>query len=93
MAWIEFMIASQSNPAIHPHMRATSVRFVANIRYAVKGLVPNAEIDEVADGIAATVDGLFANCRGLRQGRFRRGAPHVLPLHVSADTADLNRNR
>lgn len=58
-AWMQFMMASQSEPSIRHLMRVTGVRFVSNIRFAVKELVPKSEIDDVADGIAAMIDGFF----------------------------------
>jgi TetR/AcrR family transcriptional repressor of bet genes len=58
-AWMQFMMASQSEPTIRHLMRVTGTRFVSNIRYAVRGLVPKSEIDDVADGIAAMIDGFF----------------------------------
>ena len=59
MAWMQFMMTSQNDPAIRQLMRITGARFVSNIRYAVKDLVPKSEIDDVADGIAAIIDGFF----------------------------------
>jgi TetR/AcrR family transcriptional repressor of bet genes len=59
MAWMQFMMTSQNDPAIRQLMRITGARFVSNIRYAVKNLVPKSEIDDVADGIAAMIDGFF----------------------------------
>lgn len=59
MAWMQFMMTSQSDPVIRNLMRITGARFVSNIRYAVKDLVPKSEIDDVADGIAAVIDGFF----------------------------------
>lgn len=59
MAWMQFMMTSQNDPAIRQLMRVTGARFVSNIRYAVKDLVPKSEIDDVADGIAAMIDGFF----------------------------------
>jgi TetR/AcrR family transcriptional repressor of bet genes len=58
-AWMQFMMASQSEPRIRELFRLTGARFVSNIRYAVKDLVPKSEIDDVADGIAAMIDGFF----------------------------------
>jgi TetR/AcrR family transcriptional repressor of bet genes len=59
MAWMQFMMTSQNDPAIRQLMRITGARFVSNIRFAVKDLVPKSEIDDVADGIAAMIDGFF----------------------------------
>ena len=59
MAWMQFMMTSQNDPVIRQLMRITGARFVSNIRYAVKDLVPKSEIDDVADGIAAMIDGFF----------------------------------
>ena len=59
MAWMQFMMTSQNDPAIRQLMRITGARFVSNIRYAVKELVAKSEIDDVADGIAAIIDGFF----------------------------------
>jgi len=58
-AWMQFMMDSQSDPGMRHIMRVTGARFVSNIRYAVKELVPKPEIDDVADGIAAIIDGFF----------------------------------
>lgn len=59
VAWMQFMMTSQNDPVIRQLMRITGARFVSNIRYAVKDLVPKSEIDDVADGIAAMIDGFF----------------------------------
>ncbi len=59
VAWMQFMMTSQSDPGIRHIMQVIGARFVSNIRYAVKGLVPEPEIDDVADGIAAMIDGFF----------------------------------
>lgn len=59
VAWMEFMMASQSDPSIRQLMLVTGARFVSGIRYAMKDLVPKSEIDDVADGIAAIIDGFI----------------------------------
>lgn len=58
-AWMQFMMESQCEQGTRHIMRVTGARFVSNIRYAVRSLVPKAEIDDVADGIAAIIDGFF----------------------------------
>ena len=58
-AWMQFMMASQGDPRIRKLFRLTGARFVSNLRYAVRGLVPKSEVDDVADGIAAMIDGFF----------------------------------
>jgi TetR/AcrR family transcriptional repressor of bet genes len=73
MAWIQFMVASQSEPQIAHLYRLTGARFVSNIRYAVKQLVPRTEVDDVVDGIAAMVDGFFWQMAGdFDEGDFPR---------------------
>jgi TetR/AcrR family transcriptional repressor of bet genes len=58
-AWMQFMMESQSDQGIRDLLRVTGSRFVSNIRFAVRGLVPANEVDDVADGIAAMIDGFF----------------------------------
>jgi TetR/AcrR family transcriptional repressor of bet genes len=58
-AWMQFMMESQSDQSIRDLLRLTGARFVSNIRFAVRGVVPAAEVDDVADGIAAMIDGFF----------------------------------
>ncbi|MBN9072006.1 MAG: transcriptional regulator BetI [Rhizobiales bacterium] len=63
-AWMQFMLASQSEPRIKHLFQLTGARFVSNIRYAVKQLVPAQEVDDVVDGIAAMIDGFFWQIAG-----------------------------
>lgn len=58
-AWVQFMVNALNDPGIFHLYRLTGARFVSNIRYAVKGLVPADEVDDVVDGIAAIIDGFF----------------------------------
>lgn len=64
VAWMQFMIASQSEPRIKHLYHLTGVRFVSNIRYAVRLLVPAADVEDVTDGIAALIDGFFWQITG-----------------------------
>lgn len=63
-AWMQFMLASQSEPRIKHLFQLTGARFVSNIRYAVKQLVPREEVDDAVDGIAAMIDGFFWQIAG-----------------------------
>jgi TetR/AcrR family transcriptional repressor of bet genes len=58
-AWMQFMLHSQSEPQIEHLYHLTGARFVSNIRYAVKQLVPPEDVDDTVDGIAAMIDGFF----------------------------------
>jgi TetR/AcrR family transcriptional repressor of bet genes len=64
VAWMQFMIASQSETRIRHLYHLTGARFVSNIRYAVRQLVPAADVDDVTDGIAALIDGFFWEIAG-----------------------------
>lgn len=59
VTWMQFMIAAQTEPRIKHLYHLTGARFVSNIRYAVKQLVPANEVDDIVDGIAALIDGFF----------------------------------
>lgn len=58
-AWMQFMIASQTEPRIKHLYHLTGARFVSNIRYAVKQLVPASQVDDTVNGIVALIDGFF----------------------------------
>ena len=58
-AWMQFMLHSQSEAQIEHLYHLTGARFVSNIRYAVKQLVPPEDVDDTVDGIAAMIDGFF----------------------------------
>jgi TetR/AcrR family transcriptional repressor of bet genes len=64
VAWMQFMIAAQSEPRIKHLYQLTGVRFVSNIKYAVRGIVPPGDIDDLSDGIAALIDGFFWQIAG-----------------------------
>jgi TetR/AcrR family transcriptional repressor of bet genes len=64
VAWMQFMIASQSEAQIKHLYHLTGARFVSNIRYAVRQLVPAKDVDDVTDGIAALIDGFFWEIAG-----------------------------
>ncbi|HVT50037.1 MAG TPA: transcriptional regulator BetI [Dongiaceae bacterium] len=64
VAWMQFMIAAQSEPRIKHLYALTGARFVSNIRYAVRRLVPSGDVDDVTDGIAALIDGFFWQIAG-----------------------------
>ncbi|RAZ88811.1 transcriptional regulator BetI [Mesorhizobium hawassense] len=59
VTWAQFMIAAQTEPRIKHLYHLTGARFVSNIRYAVKQLVPTDQVDDTVDGIAALIDGFF----------------------------------
>jgi TetR/AcrR family transcriptional repressor of bet genes len=63
-AWMQFMIASQSESRIKHLYQVTGGRFVSNIKYAVRQLVPVEDVDDVTDGIAALIDGFFWQIAG-----------------------------
>jgi TetR/AcrR family transcriptional repressor of bet genes len=63
-AWMQFMIASQSEPKIKHLYHLTGQRFVSNIKYAVRQLLPADEVDDAVDGIAALIDGFFWQIAG-----------------------------
>ena len=67
------MIASQSEPRIKHLYALTGARFVSNIKYAVRQLVPANDVDDVTDGIAALIDGFFWQITGdYAEGDFER---------------------
>jgi TetR/AcrR family transcriptional repressor of bet genes len=63
-AWMQFMMASQSEPRIKHLYHLTGARFVSNIKYAVRQLVPAEDVEDVTDGIAALIDGFFWQITG-----------------------------
>lgn len=64
MAWMQFMIAAQSEPRIKHLYALTGARFVSNIRYAIRPLVPAGDVEDASDGIAALIDGFFWEIAG-----------------------------
>jgi len=72
-AWMQFMIASQSEPRMKHLYHLTGTRFVSNIKYAVRQLVSAEDVDDVSDGIAALIDGFFWQIAGeYAEGDFER---------------------
>jgi TetR/AcrR family transcriptional repressor of bet genes len=63
-AWMQFMLASQSEPQIKHLYHLTGARFVSNIKHAVRQLVSTEDVDDVTDGIAALIDGIFWQITG-----------------------------
>jgi TetR/AcrR family transcriptional repressor of bet genes len=63
-AWMQFMLASQSEPRIEHLYHLTGARFVSNIKHAVRQLVSVEDVDDVTDGIAALIDGFFWQITG-----------------------------
>jgi TetR/AcrR family transcriptional repressor of bet genes len=63
-AWMQFMLASQSEPRIKHLYHLTGARFVSNIKHAVRQLVSVEDVDDVTDGIAALIDGFFWQITG-----------------------------
>jgi TetR/AcrR family transcriptional regulator, transcriptional repressor of bet genes len=63
-AWTQFMHASQSEPQIRHLYHLTGARFISNIKYAVRQLVPADDVEDVTDGIAALIDGFFWQIAG-----------------------------
>lgn len=63
-AWMQFMLASQSEPRIKHLYHLTGARFVSNIKFAVRQLVEPEDVDDIVDGIAAMIDGFFWQIAG-----------------------------
>lgn len=63
-AWMQFMMASQTEPRIKHLYHLTGARFLSNIKYAVRRLVPAEDVDDVSDGISALIDGFFWEIAG-----------------------------
>ncbi len=56
-AWLQFwMYALHKESFIRLH-RVTSARFLSNNRYAVRRLVPAAQVEDAVNGLAALIDG------------------------------------
>jgi TetR/AcrR family transcriptional repressor of bet genes len=62
--WMQFMIAAQTEPRIRHLYHLTGARFLSNIRYAVRRLLPADEVNDAVDGIAALIDGFFWQSAG-----------------------------
>jgi TetR/AcrR family transcriptional repressor of bet genes len=63
-AWMQFMLASQSEPRIKHLYHLTGMRFVSNTRFAVRQLVPAKDVEEITDGVVALIDGFFWQIAG-----------------------------
>lgn len=63
-AWMQFMVASQTEPRIKHLYQLTGGRFLSNIRYAVRQLVPADQVNDTVHGIAALIDGFFWQIAG-----------------------------
>lgn len=62
--WMQFMIAAQTEPRIRHLYHLTGARFLSNIRYAVRRLLPADDVNDAVDGIAALIDGFFWQSAG-----------------------------
>lgn len=58
-AWMQFMQIALNDPAILRIYHVAGARFVSNIRFAVRPLVPADQVEDMADAIAAIIDGFF----------------------------------
>ena len=80
------MIASQTEPRIKHLYHLTGARFVSNIRYAVKQLVPADQVDDTVNGIVALIDGFFWQiARDYEEGDLGKCPKNLLALRLLVD--------
>ncbi len=61
-AWLAFWAQAPYNRALHRLQRIYARRLRSNLRHALKQLLPAAEVERAAYGLAALIDGLWVNC-------------------------------
>lgn len=66
-AWLAFYVMAQGSPAAARLLRVYARRLHANLAEALRRLVPRARAEQVAEGAAALIDGLYIR-RALRDG-------------------------
>lgn len=66
-AWLAFYVEAQRSPALRRLLRVYIQRLRSNLSYALTALMPRAEADKAAEGIAALIDGFYIR-RALRDG-------------------------
>jgi TetR/AcrR family transcriptional repressor of bet genes len=66
-AWLAFYVEAQKSPALRRLLRIYARRLHSNLMSGLRALVPHAEADHAAEGIAAMIDGLYIR-RALKQG-------------------------
>ncbi|MGE0283562.1 MAG: transcriptional regulator BetI [Rhizobiaceae bacterium] len=66
-AWLAFYVEAQRSPALRRLLRVYIQRLRSNLSHALTALMPRAEADKAAEGIAALIDGFYIR-RALRDG-------------------------
>jgi TetR/AcrR family transcriptional regulator, transcriptional repressor of bet genes len=66
-AWLAFYVEAQRTPSLRRLLRVYARRLHSNLAFALKPLMPAAEAERTAEGIAALIDGLYIR-RALKDG-------------------------
>jgi TetR/AcrR family transcriptional repressor of bet genes len=66
-AWLAFYVEAQRSVPMRRLLRVYARRLHANLAFALKPLMPTAEAERTAEGIAALIDGLYIR-RALKDG-------------------------
>lgn len=61
-AWMAFWGQAQHHPALHRLYRVYARRLHANLRHALRQLLPERDVERAAFGLASLIDGLWLNC-------------------------------
>jgi len=66
-AWLAFYVEAQKSPAMRRLLRIYARRLHSNLMSGLVRLMPRSQADQVADGIAALIDGFYIR-RALKDG-------------------------
>ena len=58
-AWLAFYMQAQTGPSSRYLLQIYARRLVSNLSFALKQMVPQSEVRELAEGAAAVIDGLW----------------------------------
>ena len=61
-AWLAFWAQAPHNPGLQRLQRINARRLRSNLRHALRALLPTEAVAQIAEGLAAMIDGLYLNC-------------------------------
>lgn len=90
-AWLAFWSQAAQVPGLARIQRVYQRRLDSNLRQPLKQLLPAAEAERLAEGLAALIDGLWLRCAltggALAPAEARRLARDYLRIHLAASEA------
>jgi len=90
-AWLGLYGNARQSPRLERIVRLYHARLRSNLVHALRSLVPGAEVEQVAEGVASMIDGLWLRC-ALRGGPDEGPEPRAL-THSYVDAQLKSRSR